>query len=236
MTCTTNPPVTYSVGGTVSGLSGTVVLQDNGGDNLTVTANGSFTFPTQLASGAAYAVTVLTQPSGQTCTVSSGTGTVGSANVTTVAVICTTSGGSGTVTASDDFNRADGPLGSNWTAMSDGAMTISSQVVAGGSSGQSGDTRTAETYTSDQYRRCRSPRHSSLAASGLVQRCGPKTTATACTWASTSGTAGHPNCGSIQPDLWKLDPARLVVSDQRAWPPGATLGLTATGSTISFLP
>ena len=69
----------YTIGGTVSGLSGTVVLNDNGGDNLTVTANGSFAFPTQLASGAAYAVTVKTQPSGQTCTVSSGTGTVGSA-------------------------------------------------------------------------------------------------------------------------------------------------------------
>ena len=81
---------TYSVGGTVSGLSGTVVLQDNGGDNLSVTANGSFTFPTQLASGAAYAVTVKTQPSGQTCTVSGGSGTVASANVTSVAVTCTT--------------------------------------------------------------------------------------------------------------------------------------------------
>ena len=46
---------TYSVGGTVSGLTGTVVLQDNGGDNLSVAANGSFSFATQLASGAAYA-------------------------------------------------------------------------------------------------------------------------------------------------------------------------------------
>jgi hypothetical protein len=83
----------YSVGGTVSGLTGTVLLQDNGGDDLSVAANGSFTFPTQLASGAAYAVTVKAQPSGQTCTVSGGTGTVGSVNVTSVAVTCTTSGG-----------------------------------------------------------------------------------------------------------------------------------------------
>ena len=90
VTCTTNPPVTHSVGGTVSGLTGTLVLQDNGGDNLSVTANGSFTFPTQLASGSAYSVTALTQPSGQTCTVSGGTGTIGSANVTSVAVTCTT--------------------------------------------------------------------------------------------------------------------------------------------------
>ena len=78
----------YSVGGTVSGLSGTVVLQDNGGDDLSVTANGSFTFATALASGAAYNVTVKTNPSGQSCTVSNGSGTVGSANVTSVAVSC----------------------------------------------------------------------------------------------------------------------------------------------------
>ena len=59
----------YSVGGTVSGLSGTVVLQDNGGDDLSVSANGSFTFATPLASGAGYNVTVKTNPSGQSCTV-----------------------------------------------------------------------------------------------------------------------------------------------------------------------
>src|SRR5689334_19991755 len=80
---------TYKVGGSVSGLSGTVVLQDNGGDNLTVSANGPFTFATALASGAGYAVTVKTNPAGQTCTVASGSGTIGSANVTNVAVSCT---------------------------------------------------------------------------------------------------------------------------------------------------
>src|SRR5215471_5352489 len=102
---------TYSVGGTLSGLSGsgTVVLQDNGGDNLSLTANGSFTFATQLVGGAAYAVTVKTNPSGQTCTVSSGSGTIGSANVTNVAVSCTAS--TGPPTLSDNFNRADGGLG-----------------------------------------------------------------------------------------------------------------------------
>jgi len=86
---------TYTVGGSVSGLSGTVVLQDNGGDNLSVSANGPFTFGTALASGAAYNVTVLTNPSGQTCTVNNGTGTMGSANLTSVAVFCGASGGTG---------------------------------------------------------------------------------------------------------------------------------------------
>ena len=61
-----------------------MVLQDNGGDNLTVSANGPFTFATKLATGAAYAVTVQTNPAGQTCTVASGSGTIGSANVTNV--------------------------------------------------------------------------------------------------------------------------------------------------------
>ncbi|MGO8816531.1 MAG: kelch repeat-containing protein [Terriglobia bacterium] len=86
------PPTTYTVGGTVAGLAGTgLVLQNNGGNNLSVTANGSFTFTAALASGAAYNVTVSTQPSNptQTCAVTSGTGTV-SSNVTSVAVACTT--------------------------------------------------------------------------------------------------------------------------------------------------
>jgi len=125
-----------------------VVLQDNGGDDLSVPANGSFTFATSLASGAAYAVTVKTNPSGQTCTVSNGSGTVGSANVTSVAVSCTANTAT---SASDDFNRADGGLGANWTAIADGAMAIASQQVTGTAGVVSGDIRTAETYPGDQY-------------------------------------------------------------------------------------
>jgi Galactose oxidase, central domain/Kelch motif len=83
-------PSTYTIGGTVSGLSATVVLQDNAADNLSITANGSFVFHTPLASGSGYAVAVFTQPTGQTCAVSSGTGSVATANVTNVSVVCTT--------------------------------------------------------------------------------------------------------------------------------------------------
>ena len=79
---------TYSVGGTVSGLSGTVVLQDNAGDSLTVRANGSFTFATRLTAETPYAAAVGTNPAGQACTVANSTGTIGSANVTTITVIC----------------------------------------------------------------------------------------------------------------------------------------------------
>jgi Putative esterase len=146
VSCTT--AATYTVGGSVSGLSGTVVLQDNGGDNLSVSANGSFTFATSLVSGAAYSVTVLTNPSGQACTVSGGAGTVGSANVTSVAVSCAASSGA---SASDNFNRANGPLGPNWTAFSDGGLSIVSDQVQGSSSSDEGDYWSAQSFGSNQF-------------------------------------------------------------------------------------
>lgn len=83
----TTSPTTYSVGGTVQGLSGTVVLQNNGGDNLTQSSNGNFAFKTTLAPGSAYSVTVLTQPANQTCSVANGSGTL-NASVTNVQVTC----------------------------------------------------------------------------------------------------------------------------------------------------
>ncbi|MFH1830609.1 MAG: Ig-like domain-containing protein [Pseudomonadota bacterium] len=80
----------YLVGGTVSGLDegDQLVLQNNGGDNLTVTTNGTFTFTTQLADGEAYSVSVLTAPTYKTCTVGNGTGTIANADVTNVSVVC----------------------------------------------------------------------------------------------------------------------------------------------------
>ena len=72
---------TYSIGGSVTGLvSGTsVLLQDNGGTNTPVSVNASFSFSTTLATGSAYAVAVLTQPTGEVCAVTNGSGTVGTA-------------------------------------------------------------------------------------------------------------------------------------------------------------
>jgi FG-GAP-like repeat len=82
-------PATYTVGGSVSGLGGSGLrLQLNGSNDLSVASSGAFTFASALAVGVAYAVTVAVQPNDQTCTVASGTGTVGSSSVSSVAVTC----------------------------------------------------------------------------------------------------------------------------------------------------
>ena len=87
----TSPPASYAIGGSVSGLasSKSLTLLDNGGDALSITSNGTFSFGIALGSGSTYAVTVGAQPSGQTCTVAQGTGTVGGQAITNVAVTCT---------------------------------------------------------------------------------------------------------------------------------------------------
>jgi len=89
--CGNNGSSGHKIGGTVSGLTGTLVLLDNGGDALTLTQNGAFTFATEVASGAAYLVTVSSEPAAETCTVTGGSGTVGAGNVTSVAVACASS-------------------------------------------------------------------------------------------------------------------------------------------------
>lgn len=79
---------TETIGGTVVGLLGTgMVLEDNGGDDLPITANGAFTFKTAVTG--VYAVTILTQPSNptQNCTVTNGSGSA-TANVTNVQINC----------------------------------------------------------------------------------------------------------------------------------------------------
>jgi len=50
----------------------------------------SFTFATPVVSGATYTITVFAQPTGQTCSVANGSGTVASVNVTNIAVTCVT--------------------------------------------------------------------------------------------------------------------------------------------------
>jgi trimeric autotransporter adhesin len=89
----TTPAGTYTIGGTVTGLTGGgMVLQNNGVDDVQVPNDGSgiYTgvFPTPLAAGTTYSVTILTQPSGQGCQLSNASGTVGTSNVTNITAVC----------------------------------------------------------------------------------------------------------------------------------------------------
>lgn len=83
-------PTSYAVSVTVTGLgtSGTVVLQNNSGDDLTIAADGVHAFATKLYSGDVYDVTLVSKPSSLACMVGNGSGYVNLANVTTVTVAC----------------------------------------------------------------------------------------------------------------------------------------------------
>src|SRR5437667_7789363 len=77
----------FTISVAVTGLTGTLVVQDSKAETLSFTTNTTQTFPTAYASGSSYTVSVQTQPSGQTCTLSSNaTGTI-TAN-TTVTATC----------------------------------------------------------------------------------------------------------------------------------------------------
>ena len=91
----------YTVGGTVAGLGEgeSVVLQNNEADDLTVSANGAFTFSTALADASDYEVTVKTAPAGGSCSVDNAAGTIAAANVTDVSVLCVSSWSNSTVSA-----------------------------------------------------------------------------------------------------------------------------------------
>jgi hypothetical protein len=85
-----NPaPASYTIGGAISGLTDQGLVLINGTDTDTPNPGDlSFTFPTSVAAGTDYAVTVQIQPTTQTCSVANGTGKVGTAAVTDISVTC----------------------------------------------------------------------------------------------------------------------------------------------------
>ena len=129
------PPM-YSVGGTIAGLASgaSVVLQNDGGNNTSVAANGSFSFSKQATSGTSYAVTVLTQPTGQSCTVASSSGTVSAANVTNVQVRCVNEYTiSGTVSGMSTGAHVivQNNAGDSTTVLANGTFSFSKETTSG---------------------------------------------------------------------------------------------------------
>jgi hypothetical protein len=91
-TCVTNSS-NFKISVAVTGLTGTLVVQDNVGPTLTFTSNTTQTFSNTYASGATYSVTVETQPTGQTCTLSSNASGTITSNITVTATCTTNSSG-----------------------------------------------------------------------------------------------------------------------------------------------
>ena len=83
--CKTN---TYDLGGKISGLDVNGLVLVNGADRLVVTAGTTDFKLSKIDDGAPYGVTVLTQPTGRSCSVQNGVGTMGSAAIDTIRVTC----------------------------------------------------------------------------------------------------------------------------------------------------
>jgi hypothetical protein len=82
----------YSLGGTVAGLTGAGLVLTDGDDTLNVPAAAThFTMPGRVASGSSYAVSIVSQPAGLTCTVSRGTGTLSAGAINDIDVTCDSS-------------------------------------------------------------------------------------------------------------------------------------------------
>jgi len=82
-----NGGVINTIGGTVTGLgTDTLVIQNNGANDLTINADGTYTYYS-IAGGLFYDITVKTQPAGKTCTVANGAATA-TADVSDVNITC----------------------------------------------------------------------------------------------------------------------------------------------------
>lgn len=89
VSCVTNPVATYTVAFTVTGLgAGKSVILNDGSTNKTVTSNTNYIFGSTYLSGDSYSVNITAQPIGQTCSLSNGSGTVSTNNITNLVVTC----------------------------------------------------------------------------------------------------------------------------------------------------
>jgi 6-phosphogluconolactonase (cycloisomerase 2 family) len=127
--CVTTP---FTVGGTIVGYTGSgLVLKDNTNNHQITVTQGSttFTITPAINSGTSYNVSVLTQPTGpiENCVVTGGTGTgsVTTANVTSVTVNCA----GRYVYITNGYDGASGSIASYQITPGTGALTPISSVA-----------------------------------------------------------------------------------------------------------
>jgi hypothetical protein len=116
---------TFSLGGNITGFtSGSLVLQNNGQNDLTITApTDKYSF-SGLSSGATYLISVKSHPTGMACTLTKSKGTI-SASITDAHINCTAATANALYTLGDatksywlDYVKSDGtsPLDATGTA------------------------------------------------------------------------------------------------------------------------
>ncbi|HMD75709.1 MAG TPA: hypothetical protein VKG05_17725, partial [Steroidobacteraceae bacterium] len=193
--CANKTASSDQIGGTVTGLLGSgLVLQDDGADNLAVTANGSFAFATSLASGMPYGVSVLTPPINpyQDCVIANGTGTTAASDITNVVVTCKTNPnpayaiggtitgitGAGAVVLQD--NARD-----NLTVTTDGSFQFATPIPSGSSYSV-----TASSIAAQQSETCAFTNASGIVGTGAVNNIAIACTANVVISVNVSGLAG----------------------------------------------
>jgi uncharacterized membrane protein len=138
-----------------------------------------------------------------------------------------------TTPVSDGFNRADGGLGSNWTDIVDGGLSISGQTVVSTNDGYSGEMRSGGSFDSDQFSQIELT-STQLAAGQLI---GPAVRM------QDGGRDGYFgiyfwNNGYPQLRLYKRSAGTWIQLGNsyttQPLPAGTTLTLSAVGSTIIF--
>ena len=84
------PAVDLLIGGTVTGIPAgeSLVIANNNGTSYEITQNGDYTFPSSMIVGSDYSVTVVSAPSGHSCTVQRGYGTLLAGDVLDIDIVC----------------------------------------------------------------------------------------------------------------------------------------------------
>ncbi len=142
----TNPTASFTIGGSVSGLAAgqTLVLTDkissgsnfSASDTQTLSANQPFTFATAVPQNGSYAVTIVTQPASQTCSINNATGAGVTAAVSDVDVSCSAntyalSGTASGLVAGQSVTLANGS--DSVVVSGNGAFSFPTRINEGGS-------------------------------------------------------------------------------------------------------
>jgi hypothetical protein len=187
----------YTIGGTVSGLTGPgLSLNNNGVDGISISAGGAFTFDQPLGTGSTYAVTVTAQPTGQACLVTNGSGTVATSNVTNVQVTCTAS--SYTISGAVYGLSGSGLVlqdrgGDNLLVSTDGGFTFTTKIDFGDPYAVS-----VLNQPSNPAQSCRIPNGAGTASANVtgIQVVCTTSTGTTNIWTWKSGSSQTENGGS----------------------------------------